>query len=99
MCYERGIFWHKAFSWLTVLGGVLHWAPLPSKDFADGWVLMGSIFFILVMSLPPIRHYCYEIFIRTHWIGLVGVWVGVFYHKVILGYIAFGLWAFDFLVK
>ena len=105
ICYERGVFWHKAFAWMTVLGGILHFAALPNlsentnKDYSSGWLMISSIFFLLIFSLPPIRHYFYEIFIRLHWVGFVAAMVGIFYHKIVLGYISVGYWGLDFLIK
>lgn len=105
ICYERGVFWHKAFAWMTVLGSILHFAPLhnlssnTSREYTSGWLILASIFFLWIFSLPPVRHNFYEIFIRFHWIGFISALVGIFYHKILLGYIAAGYWGFDFIIK
>ncbi|KAL4483881.1 hypothetical protein ABPG72_013887 [Tetrahymena utriculariae] len=97
LSYERGIFWHKVFGWLAVLGGVLH--LLSTNNQWDGWFMLGSLFGMLGVSLWPIRYFLYEIFIRLHWVGFIVVIVGVILHGVDIAIYGLGYWGLDFLIK
>lgn len=97
LSYERAIFWHKVFGWVTVGAGWIHYVS--SSSCPDGWTLLGSLCGMMVFSFWPIRIYLYSIFMHLHWIGIIAVAVGAIWHGVLFGIIGLGYWAFDFFIK
>lgn len=88
--FERAMFYHKLFALLAIVLTVLHVhahyskheseEDAKSKYLVSGWIKLGMMAALTVTSLPFVRRWSYELFIHTHWISFIAIFISSFFH-------------------
>eukprot|EP00122_Pirum_gemmata_P021378 Pgem_evm1s19921 len=87
--FERALTYHKLFSVVGVISGLLHGLTYQMKGLQKnkvamnndsqrvitGWVLLGLVVFMIIMAIRPIRRYLFNFFYIVHIILLIAVFV------------------------
>lgn len=60
------------------------WHGYISSFNISGCVLECAATGLVILAMPPVRRYCYEVFFKVHWILLIIIMISAIYHKVVI---------------
>jgi NAD(P)H-flavin reductase len=95
---ERAIFWHKLFSGLLLISGLIH-GYINSWGRLTGIILYSSIVLIFISSLWFIRRNFYYYFYLLHVLLIFAIGYNLYNHAFYYGIIAFSFYLFDLVVR
>lgn len=88
--FERAMLYHKIFALVAIVLTVLHihahFAKHESEEktktkyLVSGWIKLGLMGLLTLTSLPFVRRWSYQLFIHTHWISIVGIFIASIFH-------------------
>lgn len=100
--FERGLFWHKFFSYWGLILGIFHGClefPRWKKRDISGICLCSFIFVSAITSFYLIRRKSFQFFLITHWILITCVVISAIIHEAGEIVIGFALFGFDLFLR
>ncbi|POM64637.1 Hypothetical protein PHPALM_19815 [Phytophthora palmivora] len=107
--FERALFYHKCFAFVTIILTGLHGLAyalkrndgiLPqSPKVASGMIAFIAMVVLYLLSLECIRRRFHEFFVRTHWILFIVILVAAVLHGSIIALVGILPWEIDLIFR